>query len=367
MNKSHTTKILLLATFCILSALSLKAQEAVFAQYYYSPMHLNPAMTGVFKGQFRFNANYRQQWSGIFADKAIRTIHTGFDYRVRVVDEDYFSFGVNALSDETGAAAQVKTTRGNLSLGYLKQLGGSHYSSVSHYLSAGLQVGMGQNAANLDGVWFNRQYDSLNLAVNTNLSSGEVIPQSAMYLDYNMGLFFYSIFEEKRSFYVGASLHHLSQPNISFFGDKKEALRRRITFHTGGEIPFGKEVSLLPNAMITIQGPSMTTSFGGQIRYANPVWDDDIAIRVGLQGRLANKYLATFDKEGKATQLGTGILGDALTISGTVELNHLMIGASYDMHISTIRVPTNSRGAWELSLIYVGAEKRRVKTECPRF
>ena len=367
MNKKSTAKILLTISFFTLLGISLKAQEAVFAQYYYSPIHLNPAMTGVFKGQFRFNTNYRQQWTGIFSDKPISTIQTAFDYRVRVAGEDYFSFGINALNDETGSAAKVKTTRGNLSLGYLKQLGGSRYSHVSNYISAGLQVGMGQNSANLDGVWFDRQYDSLNFAVNTKLSSGEVIPQSDMYLDYNMGLFFYTIFDEKRSFYVGASMHHASQPNISFWGDSKERLRRRITFHTGGEIPFGKELSLLPNAMITIQGPSMTTSFGGQIRYSNPTWDDDIAIRVGLQGRVANRYISSLSKEGKSVQAGTGILNDAVTIVGAIELNHLLIGASYDIHMSSIKVPTNTRGAWELSLIYTVDEKRRVKTECPRF
>ena len=367
MIKRDTTKLLFLF-FCLLILRGgINAQEAVFAQYYYAPIHLNPALTGVFKGQYRFNANYRQQWSGTFSDKAINTFHTSFDYRIRVVDEDYFSFGINAINDETGSFARVKTQRGNLSLAYLKQLGGSRYSGVSQYISAGAQVGVGQHFGNLDGVWFDRQYDSINVAVNTNLSSGEVIPQSNMYLDYNLGLMFYSIWDEKRSFYAGASIQHLSQPNISFFGDSKESLRRRITFHAGGEIPFGKELSVLPSAMFTVQGPSLTTSFGGQLRYANLQWDDDVAIRVGLQGRLANKYLSILTKEGKSVQSGTGILSDALTLTGTIELNKLMIGASYDMHISSIKVPTNSRGAWELSLIYTGAERRRAKTDCPRF
>jgi type IX secretion system PorP/SprF family membrane protein len=367
MIKSHTTKLLGALFFLLILRGSLNAQEAVFAQYYYSPMHLNPALTGVFKGQYRFNTNYRQQWSGTFADKAIRTIHTGFDYRIRVVDEDYFSLGINAINDETGSYARVKTQRSNLSMAYLKQLGGKRYSGVSQYISAGAQVGIGQHSANLDGVWFDRQFDSVNVAVNNSLSSGEVIPQSNLYLDYNLGVMFYSIWDEKRSFYAGMSIHHLSQPNISFFGDPTENLRRRITFNTGGEIPFGKELSVLPSAMFTVQGPSMTTSFGGQLRYANLQWDDDAALRVGIQGRIANRYLSILTKEGKSVQGGTSILSDALTLTGTIELNNLLIGASYDMHISSIRLPTNSRGAWELSLIYTGAERRRVKTECPRF
>jgi type IX secretion system PorP/SprF family membrane protein len=367
MIRKNTTK-LFFALFCLLILRGgIQAQEAVFAQYYYSPMHTNPAMTGVFKGQYRFNANYRQQWSSTFADKAIKTVQTAFDYRIRVVDEDYFSFGINALNDETGSNARIKTTRGNLGLGYLKQLGGSRYSGVSQYISAGAQVGLGQHFGNLDGVWFDRQFDSVAVAVNNSFSSGEIIPQSNMYTDFNLGLMFYSVWDEKRSFYAGVALHHLTQPNISFFGDKKEALRRRITFQTGGEIPFGKELSVLPSAMFTIQGPSMTSSFGGQLRYANLEWDDDVAIRIGMQGRIANRILTSLTKEGKSIQGGTGVLADALTLTGTIELNNLLIGASYDMHTSSIRLPTNTRGAWELSLIYTGKERRRVKTECPRF
>jgi type IX secretion system PorP/SprF family membrane protein len=367
MLQKFTIKTLLVAIGCVLTLTTIQAQEIVFAQYTYSPMHTNPALTGIFDGQYRFNSNYRQQWGGAFGDVPIRSIHAGFDYRVNVANKDYFSFGINAINDETGSAARVRTNKGNLSLGYLKQLGDSRYSGVSQYLSAGAQVGIGQNFANLNGVWFDRQYDSVNLVANTSLASGELIPQSASYLDYNLGIFFYNIWSEKRSFYVGASMHHLSQPNISFMGDLKENLRRRMTFHTGGELPIGQNLSVLPNAMMTIQGPAMTSSFGGQVRYANIGGDGDAAVRAGIQGRLSNRYVSGIDKEGKSVQVGTGIHTDAISIIGTLELNRLLIGASYDIHTSTIRTPTFSRGAWELSLIYTGAERRRVKTECPRF
>ena len=359
-----TYSLLILAIGCL--SLSASAQEAVFAQYYSSPVHLNPAMTGVFNGQYRMNANYRQQWSGIFADAPIRTIHAAFDTRVKVKRTDYFGFGLNAMNDETGAAGRVKTTRGNFSVAFQKQLGGGRYRNQSSFLSAGLQVGLGQQFGNMGNVWFDRQYDSISNTVNMSLASGEVTPQSNMYTDFNMGLLFYTIWDENHSFYVGSSLHHLSRPEISFFGDSKEVLRRRITFHGGGEIPFNKELSIMPSGMMSIQGPAMWAQLGTNFRYTNKDWNE-AAVRVGGAFRIANKFISSVDKEGKSIQTGTSILGDAFTATGIIEINRLLIGASYDIHASKIKLPTNGRGAWELSIIYTVAEKRRARTDCPHF
>ena len=342
------------------------AQEAFFAQYYASPMHLNPALVGVFDGQFRLNGNFRQQWGNTFASAPLRTTQAAFEYKARVMKTDFFSIGVNALNDETGSDARVKTTRSNVGISFQKQLNDSRYRGVTQYLSAGLQVGVGQHALNMGGLWFDRQYDSVAVAVNTSLSSGEVAPQSKMYLDYNLGLLFYTVWEENKSFYAGASLHHLTRPNISFYGNLKEQLRRRVTFHTGGEIPINEDLSVLPTGMITLQGPSMWASMGANIRYSNHNWTE-AAIRAGAALRLANRYISETDKEGKSVQKGTGILSDAVTLTGILELNRIMLGVSFDLHASTIKLPTNSRGAWEISIIYTGAERRRIKTECPKF
>jgi type IX secretion system PorP/SprF family membrane protein len=366
MMKKFTLKAIIPALFCLLFLSETKAQEAVFAQSYNSPVYLNPAMTGVFDGQWRLNANYRSQWDGIFSSAPIRSIHAAFDYRKNVVNKDYVSFSFSALSDETGSSARLKTTRGNLGASYMMQMGGSKYRNSAQYLVVGAQVGVGQHTLGLGDIWFDRQYDSVNNVVNTTLPTGELLPQSNMYLDYNVGLLYYMTWATNRSLYIGASMHHLSQPNISFYGDPKENLRRRFTLHGGGEIPFNKDLSIMPHAMITLQGPSMTSIVGANLRYTNHDWNE-VALRMGASFRAANKYLAIFDKEGRPTPDGSTVWGDAITLTGIIELNRLLIGASYDIHASSIVVPTNSRGAWEISLIYTGAEKRRVKTICPRF
>ncbi len=342
----------LIALFIAAATFTAKAQDPFFAQYYASPLNVNPAMMGVFKGQWRMNTNYRQQWGGIFSDIPLRTIHASFDYRINILDEDYLAFGINAVQDETGALSRLKSTRGAFGVSYMKQLSGNRYSSSDQYLVAGIQVGPGQFRAGTDGLWFDRQYDSLAIGVNANLASGEVTPQSNMYLDYTAGLMWYMVADDNQSLYIGGSAHHLSQPNISFLGNKGENLRRRFNVNAGGEFPINDEFSVLPSAMVSIQGPSMMTQFGSNFRYSNNDWQE-VAVRVGGAYRLSNKF--------------TGMVGDALTVTGMLEMNGWIFGASYDIHTSTILRPTNGRGAWELSLIYVAPERFPVKTSCPKF
>jgi type IX secretion system PorP/SprF family membrane protein len=358
----------LIPIFVLVTIGKVTAQDAVFAQHFASPLHTNPAMMGVYQGQYRFNANYRQQWTRLFNDNpqgfdaALRTIHASFDYRYRIVDEDYLAFGINALEDESGSLSKFKSTRGNIGLSYMKQLAGNRYSSSDQYLIFGAQVGMGQYALATNDLWFDRQFDTTTTSVNTALPSGEIAPQSDMFFNVNAGLMWYTVMDDNKSFYFGASAHNLTNPSISFFGNKAETLRRRFTVNTGGEFPLNDQLSVLPSVMATVQGPSMTTMFGANFRYTNRDWQE-VAVRIGGSYRLANKYVW----KGAGTAGGTTILGDALTVTGMLELNNWLIGGSYDIHTSSITRPTNARGAWELSLIYIAPERIPYRTRCPKF
>ena len=354
-------KITIFLSAALLFSSQLKSQDAVYAQYYMAPQQLNPAMTGVFQGSARVNANYREQWTGIFSDIPLRTIHAGGEYKFPVFGDDYIAFGVSAMLDEIGSATKLQTTKGQLGFSYLKQLDGNRYRSSSQYLVAGLQIGAGQQKLEFGNLWFDRQYDSLNVAVNSQFPNGELAPQSSIYSDMNLGLLWYDVFADNKSFYIGGAIDHVSQPKISFFGDAKEVLRRRYTIHAGGEIPFSDDLSVLPSVMFTTQGPSMTVSGGGNFRYSNHDWNE-LAVRAGLAARFVNSYLYN-----ATTTAGSTISMDAITISFILEKNHFLFGASYDIHTSSIAIPTNGRGAYEISIIYVAPEKKSVSTACPKF
>ena len=91
----------LLVVLFIMMSQQVFAQDMQFSQFYASPMNLNPAMTGVFEGDFRAVVNYREQYNSILDIHPFRTISAGFEKRFRIVNSDYLSVGVTAMQDQS--------------------------------------------------------------------------------------------------------------------------------------------------------------------------------------------------------------------------------------------------------------------------
>jgi type IX secretion system PorP/SprF family membrane protein len=362
-------RYLYLLIFSCIAAPAIQAQDPILSQYYAAPQYLNPAMTGVFKGMWRFNANYRQQWTNIFADVPVRTIHAGADMRFNVINEDYLAVGLNLLQDEMGGISRLQQTKGLLSVSYMKQLGGRKYGGSDQYLIAGGQFGAGQHSLNFGNLLFNQQYDSMRILLNGQLPSGETEPKTNIFSDFNAGLMWYAVYDHNKSFYVGGALNHLTKPNVSFLDNKDERLYRRWTLHGGGEFPMNRELSLMPSMMFTKQGPSFTTQWNALFRYTNRDWYE-AAIRAGVGYRMSRGAGSGFKQDASFKAVPTtasSILGDALIFSAMLEMERWNFGFSYDVHTSSLTRPTNYRGAYELSLVYIHPEYKRVRTICPKF
>lgn len=337
--------------FIVLPTSPLQAQDPHFSQFYAAPLQVNPAMTGVFPGRFRAVINYREQWGSVI-DNPFRTIAASFDLRHRMGKGDYIAYGLSALRDEAGPA-QYNRVSGNTNLAYLKQLSGSRYRTSDQYLVAGVQVGFGQHGLDYSNLWFTEQYDAEKAEVNTSLPNGELINSTSdPFMDINAGLLWYALFDENASFYAGGALHHVNAPQISFLGNSSQTLYMRWLGQLGGEIPFTNELSILPAIMVTGQGPSLTSIFGLNFRYTNRDWRE-VAIRGGVWGQFSNQI--------------EGIHFPSLIFTSILEMERLHIGISYDVNAGLLALPTNSRGAFELSMIYVHPENSRYKTICPKF
>ena len=338
----------------LLQYASLNAQDPRFSQFYASPLELNPAMTGVFEGGFRVIANYRNSYSSILQDNSFRTIAASFDGRYRVQKRDYFGIGVTALRDEAGEGDFTRT-KANLTTSFLKQLGGSRYSPYEQYLVAGAQVGFGQHNLNWQRLWFSSQFDQDSGSINFDQDSGETTDRNStdLYLDFNAGLLWYILFEDNLSMYVGGAFHHLNSPSISFLEQGDDKLYRRWVAHAGGEIPFTRELSILPAVAVMGQNKHFSTAAGGNLRYTNRDWRE-VAIRAGAWAHISNS-------------LDDGVAMDAIVFTTFLEMERWNIGISYDVTTSVLQNANNSRGGVELSFIYVNPAKTRIKVNCPNF
>jgi type IX secretion system PorP/SprF family membrane protein len=344
----------LLVVLFIMMSQQVFAQDMQFSQFYASPMNLNPAMTGVFEGDFRAVVNYREQYNSILDIHPFRTISAGFEKRFRIVNSDYLSVGVTAMQDQSGVAGYGQY-RGSLGTSYMKQVGGSKYSTQSQYLIAGAQVGFGQNRIDPTRLWFSAQFDQPTVSINTTIDNQEanLTPSTDIFLDFNAGLMWYARLDENKSVYVGGALNHIAPAQITLYEQGPgETLYMRLTGHAGAEIPLNRELSILPAILVMSQGPSFQTNFGLNFRYSNHDWRE-VAIRAGLWNRISK----TID----------GGHTDALIFSTILELERINLGLSYDVNTSSLKTASQSRGSIEVSLIYVQPSKTKYKVNCPKF
>jgi type IX secretion system PorP/SprF family membrane protein len=329
------------------------AQDPRFSQFYAAPYSLSPAMTGIFNGQWRTTVNYRDQWNSILSPVPFRTYAVSGEYRQAVGRYDYWSVGLGAMHDEAGTA-RFQQNKFHLSGAYLKQLAGGR-NRADHYLSAGAQVGFGQNSVDYGRLWFSRQYDPTAEQPDFGAASGEPTNggNTPMFLDFNAGLLWYMVLENGGFFYAGGAAHHLNRPDIALFDNGAERLYTRWSGHLGGMLPVNENFGILPGAQVMKQGPAFETDLGVNFRYSNNDLNE-LALRAGLWTRLGNR-------------LDRGIQADALTLVTMLELNRWMLGLSYDFTVSSLRTANNSRGAFEVSLTYFHPENRRSRVVCPRF
>jgi type IX secretion system PorP/SprF family membrane protein len=356
-------KKLFIYTIMMCFSVFLKAQDAHFSQFYMTPLLHNPAQIGVFKGSGRATANYRSQWGNILDKNPFRTVAGSYEAKIQVSKDDYMGISGDVLGDQAGPA-KFSQFQGHLGASYQKRVSGGgkrgryKRSSNDQYISAGFQIGVGQYTMDADKFWYSSQFDDVRVDVDYNAASGEATGayNSNLYANLNAGLMWYALFDDNKSLYIGGALNHANAPTIRFNGNftSNEVLKWRFVGQIGGEMPFSDELSLLPAFVIQNQGQNQQMLAGTHLRYNAHDWRE-VALRAGLWTRIAN-----YNTTGKHV--------DALIVSSILEMDKINIGLSYDINVSKLNAVSNYRGAFEISVQYIQAERqRRNKVICPRF
>ena len=65
-----------------------QGQDAHFSQYYLAQQELNPALNGLFQGQYRAGVQYRDQSSNIVGVESYRTSYAMFDSKIHIKNND---------------------------------------------------------------------------------------------------------------------------------------------------------------------------------------------------------------------------------------------------------------------------------------
>jgi type IX secretion system PorP/SprF family membrane protein len=322
-----------------------KAQDPNFSQFFASPLTLNPAFTGKFDGIFRVAGNYRNQWPSI--NNAFITKTASADFHLLkgyLSDIDRWGIGGLFMSDQNGNGA-VTTNQFSLSTAYHKGLDEDGY----HQIGVGFQGSYTDKRLDVYKLKFEDQLTALGFTGTTS----EIFPQSNLqvkYLDINAGVLYNGSTNGYNNFYLGASMYHINRPKETFQGGQYY-LNSRTTIMGGGRLPTNQFNAFHFSANYSFQANANNLMFGGA--YAmNLNYDEDNPVNV---------YMGAWARFNNVT--------DALIPYVGLEFGDVMIGATYDVNISSLQPASNSRGGLELSLIYIKkpVDRSLKKLNCPKF
>jgi type IX secretion system PorP/SprF family membrane protein len=328
----------------------LLAQDIHFSQIHASPTVLNPALTGLFDGDYRVIANYRQQWRSASAN--YRTLAASADAHIMGLGQGgLLSGGIQVLADRAGDL-DFTTSSALFTLGAARRLN----SRGDHMISVAIQGGLLQQSLNFAAM----QVFDPEPVVMSGASNRRIVP------DASVGLAWYKGLGREHKIYAGYALFHLGTPDMSLLGsggNYEEPLARRSVFHGGGEFRVNSQWHVLPSFIVMEQSPNREINLGSFVRCD---YDQSRASE-----NRSSLYLGTWFRWFYRPDIASGY--DALVAAARWDKNRLSLAFSYDVNLSTLSRASRGAGGPELSVIYIGmlqgqkASQKRHKVDCPRF
>ncbi|HEV8271279.1 MAG TPA: type IX secretion system membrane protein PorP/SprF, partial [Chitinophagaceae bacterium] len=151
---------ILIAILNLIFALSVQSQDLHLSQFFETPLLRNPALAGIFTGDVRVQAVYRDQWNSV--TNGYRTGSLSGEYKVPVgKGDDYVTWGMQLFYDRAGTVSFTQT-KILPALNYHKSIS----SEKNTYLSLGFMGGWVQHSIDLSKVTTNSLYDGMGIGEN---------------------------------------------------------------------------------------------------------------------------------------------------------------------------------------------------------
>jgi len=317
-----------------------QTQDINFSQFYELPLLRNPALAGIYKGDYRFTSVYRNQWASVTTP--YKTLALGFETRLPIPNSnDYVSLGSQVTHDQAGDSKLSKTQLLPL-LAYHKSLD----TEKDAYLTIGLLAGAVQQRFDPSALRFSDQF------VGGAYSESNPTQQSfqsftRIYWDNAIGLAYSSIVGEDLRFYLGAGLFHFTQPKVAFT-ESDIRLNRKYVFNAGVSGPVANSGRIIIYYDVFVQGGN------NQMQ----------------GGLLYQRFLGNTEEENPTTLAigSTYRLNDAIVPVIRLDYGRVSAGFSYDVNISKLSKASHGSGGVEFTLSFKGIFKNNSATSrlrCP--
>ncbi len=316
-------KILLIVLANLILALHTFGQDLHMSQFYETPFLRNPALAGIFEGDVRVNAVYRDQWNSVTT--GYRTGSLSGEYKMPVGNgDDFVTWGMQLFYDRAGSVSFTQT-KVLPALNYHKSIS----NEKNTYLSLGFMGGWVQHSIDLSKVTTNSQYDGMGIGEN-------ITNPNYSYLDGSVGLSFNSVLKNdaNSNYYIGASYHHFNRPKNSFYKNKNIELNPKLVFSGGLSLDVNEYSYMKIEGDYSRQGSFRETVFGAMYGF---------------------KFGAYPDEPDYVLHFGTYIRwNDALIPVIKLDYDPFSVSFSYDANISKLKPSSHGRGGFEIGISWIG-------------
>lgn len=329
MNKLYLSRLGYSIFLIIIGVISLQAQDIHFSQFQYSPMNLNPGLTGVFSGDMRFVNNFKPQWNSV--PVSYLQVSSGIDARF-INKDDNGPFAVGFFIDYDQA--------GDSQLSFLQlSLTGSYSVNFDrdrrNYLTIGGTFSGVQRSFDDYRLFFDTQYDGTQL--RSELPSQEDFSNTKVFFaDIAGGINLHLAAPLDRSTLdIGGGVFHIQEPDKAFFINNAPAtvtLKRRYTGYAIGVKTINSHLDALGHGIVNFQGE----------------------YREYLFGLAARQFL--IKRPTKIVTMDVGVsyrVKDAIIPYVGFHYNGWQVGVSYDINLSRFREASLGLGSFEISAIYI--------------
>ncbi|RMG84757.1 MAG: type IX secretion system membrane protein PorP/SprF, partial [Bacteroidetes bacterium] len=323
------------------------AQDIHFSQFYNAPFTINPALTGLFKGDQRLTTHYRNQWASV--PVPYLTFSGAWDQKLplQLSEATTLGGGLRFNFDRAGDG-EYQIAQLGLLTSVTQQLADHFYAGV------GAQLTFGQRRFAPEKLTFAEQWNGD--VFDPNRPVTENFDQTAFgMVSISAGLNLnFSVPGTRTRINGGIAFYHLNQPAESFFSNPRVVLPRRNTQYLSGNFQTGPKTDLRVVALWSfMDGQFSNASFrevvgGVGFRYhLNLTEGAEINALAGLNFRV----------------------GDAVIPTVEMQYQSWHVGLSYDVNISAFEVATGGQGGPEVFVSYIITQVKppEVFKACPVF
>ena len=366
-------RIFLFCMMC-LCLTEVQSQDRHFSDFTMAPTAINPALTGAFRGTYRLNGIYRDQWRKVSSSNPFQTFVGSVDFNIKgnlLLDNDWLSGGLSFSTDKTGSLGFKQNLLGT-NLGYHMAFDKDYKNVFSVGVSFGrLSTSFGfAPLLTTDLIGSNSQLEVGGQGYPTDCQAypGCSLNPNSMQggsSDLSLGITYKTEMDEGAVARFGFSYLHLNGPqqsvavatgvrdttNVNPGTDRRgDSFRRNF-------VVFGQASTLLSNRLRMNPAVLFMQSSGTTQLQIQSTFDYLINAKelFSLTGGIGVRPLPNFD---------------AAYIMGGIKMRDLTVRLTYDITLSSLS-QSRSGGSFELAVGYIGRIYRDPKVDkvifCPRL